>query len=158
MPILHYFHTAVISGYFTKEQWQSWADEKIMSNDDLEEWIYDISVAEDASEVSYAITYYKWLEVFDETVFYWEPDVVIGYYYIMCKEGRMSISELFYKLVDEDDESSEAEFLVIPEVRNMLHKAELGEIDNEEIDKLLLPLAQIAIKQLAALKEYMKMY
>lgn len=157
MPILHYFHTAVVSGYLTKEQWQLWADERIMNNDDLEKWIYDISVAEDASEFSCAIGYYKLLEAIDENDFYWEPDVVIGYYYIMCKEGRMSLTELFNKLADEDDECGEAAFVFKPEAQSMLHKAELGEIDSEEIDKLLMPLAQIATKQLAALKKYMEM-
>lgn len=78
----------------------------------------------------------------------------IGYYYLMYQEGRMSLSELFTKLMDEDDASGEAEFFDSQEAVCMLSKVRKGELNAEEIDKLLKPLAKIARKQLDELEHY----
>ncbi|MDE6312583.1 MAG: hypothetical protein K2M46_03025 [Lachnospiraceae bacterium] len=156
MPIIHYLHTAIVSGYLKKEQWQFWADERIVQNNELDEWIYDVSIAKSKEEVCNAIAYYKTIEAFDKNTFYWEPDVVIGYYYIRYINGTMSLSELLFRLYDEDDVSSEAELLSIPEVMSVLSEAKMGNIDSEKINELFLPLEKIARKQLEELDHYLK--
>ncbi len=152
--ILHYLHTVVASEYWKKEEWQLWADKLILQNDEFVEWIYDVAVARSKEELYLAIAYEKIIEVVDKERFYWEPDVIIGYYYLMYKEGRMDLSELFLKLLDEDDISSEAELFDFPEVVQMLNKAKIGEMDTEKIDEILYPLARIASEQIEALKQY----
>lgn len=154
MPIVNYLHTVVISRYWNREQWQSWADGLILCKDNLEDWIYKVAFANDREELFLSIAYEKIIEVFHKETFYWEPDVVIGYYYLMYQEGRMSLSELFTKLMDEDDVSGEAEFFDSQEAVCMLSKVRKGELNAEEIDKLLKPLAKIARKQLDELEHY----
>lgn len=156
MPIVNYLHTIVISGYWKEEQWQSWADKLILCNDELETWIYDVAFAKNKNELCLAIAHEKIAEVFDKENLYWEPDVVIGYYYLMYQEGRMSLLKLFSKLADEDDISSEAKLFDFQEAMYMMNRVRLGEVDTEKIDKLFMPLAKIAREQLKALTHYMK--
>lgn len=63
-------------------------------------------------------------------------------------------SELFTKMMDEDDASGEAKFLDSQEAVCMLSKVRKGELNAEEIDKLLKPIAKIARKQLDELEHY----
>lgn len=149
MPIVNYLHTIVVSEYWKKEQWQSWADELILCNDELKDWIYDIAFAKNREELCISIAHEKITEIFDKETLYWELDVVIGYYYLMYQEGRMDLPELFSKLADEDDISSESKLFEF-------HEARMGEIDKEKVDKLLMPLAKAAREQLEILTHYMK--
>lgn len=157
MPIVNYLHTIVVSEYWKEEQWQSWADKLIMCNDELEDWIYDVAFAKNREQLCLVIAHEKITEVFDKETLYWEPDVVIGYYYLMYKEGRISLLELFSKLADEDDISSESDVFNNQEMINMLNKGVMGEKDIKKVDKLLMPLAKIAREQLETLTHYMKM-
>lgn len=126
MPIVNYLHTIVVSEYWKKEQWQSWADELILCNDELEGWIYDVAVAKNKEELCLSIAHEKITEVFDKETLYWEPDVVIGYYYLMYQEGRMDLSTLFSKLADEDDISSEARLFNFQKAMYMLNKERMS--------------------------------
>lgn len=156
MPIVNYLHTIVESEYWKKEQWQKWADELIINYDELEDWIYDVSFANDKEELCLAIAHEKMIELFDKETYYCEPDVIIGYYYLMYQEERMDLSELLLRLIDEDDVSSEAELRSYSETKSFLNKAKMGEIDIKKMDKLLSPLAEIASKQLNVLESYLK--
>ena len=156
MPIANYLHTIVISEYWEEEQWQSWADELILRNDKLENWIYDVAFAKDKEKLYLAIAHEKVIEVFNKETLYCEPDVVIGYYYLMYQEGRMNLSKLFLKLADEDDISSETKLFDFQEITCILNEVRKGKIDIERIDKVLTPLAKIAKKQLEALTNYMR--
>lgn len=153
MPIVNYLHTIVVSEYWKKEQWQSWADELILWNDELESWIYDVAVAKNKEELCLSIAHEKIIEVFDKETLYWEPDVVIGYYYLMYQEGRMDLSTLFSKLADEDDISSEARLFDFQKAMYMLNKERMS---TGKIDKLFIHLAKVAKEQLEALMHYMK--
>lgn len=155
MPIVNYLHTIVISEYWKVEQWQSWADKLILCNNELEDWIYDVAFAKDREQLYLAIAHKKITEVFDKETFYWEPDVVIGYYYLMYQEGRMNLLELFSKLADEDDISSESELFDCQEAMSILDEARMGKMDNEKVEKLLIPLAKVAREQLEVLNHYM---
>lgn len=153
MPIVNYLHTIVVSEYWKKEQWQSWADELILCNDELESWIYDVAVAKNKEELCLSIAHEKIIEVFDKETLYWEPDVVIGYYYLMYQEGRMDLSELFSKLADEDDISSEAELFDFQEAMYMWNKKR---INTETMERLFISLANTAKEQLETLMHYRK--
>lgn len=156
MPIVNYLHTIVVSEYWKEEQWQSWADELILCNNELKNWIYDVAFAKNREELCISIAHEKITEIFDKETLYWEPDVVIGYYYLMYQEGRMDLPELFSKLADEDDISSESELFEFHEAMSMLNEARRGEIDKEKVDKLLMPFAKVAREQLEVLTHYMK--
>ena len=68
----------------------------------------------------------------------------------------MDLSELFSKLCDEDDISSEAKLFNSQEVMRMLYKIQAGEINIKKLDELLMPLAKVAKKQLEALLYYIE--
>ena len=93
MPIVNYLHTIVLSKYWNTNQWQSWADRLIVCNDNLEEWVYDVAIAKSREELLLAIAHEKTIEIFNKETLYWEPDVVIGYYYLMFQESRIKLSE-----------------------------------------------------------------
>ena len=154
MPIVNYLHTIVLSKYWNTNQWQSWADRLIVCNDNLEEWVYDVAIAKSREELLLAIAHEKTIEIFNKETLYWEPDVVIGYYYLMFQESRIKLSELFEKLFDEDDASSESEFFDSQEAKRILNQARKDEYNLEKIDKILEPFAKIAKKHLEALQHY----
>ena len=68
--------------------------------------------------------------------------------------NRIKLSELFEKLFDEDDASSESEFFDSQEAKRILNQARKDEYNLEKIDKILEPFAKIAKKQLEALQHY----
>ena len=45
IPIANYLYTAVISGYYTVDDWREWADRIILNNtvDDIDIWIFDVA-------------------------------------------------------------------------------------------------------------------
>lgn len=153
MPIVNYLHTIAVSEYWKKEQWQSWADELILCNDELEGWIYDVAVAKSKEELCLSIAHEKTIEVFNKETLYWEPDVVIGYYYLMYQEGRMGLPALFSKLADEDDISSEASSF---DFRKAIYISNKERMSTGEMDKLFIHLAKAAKEQLEALMHYKK--
>lgn len=157
MPIVNYLHTIVVSGYWEEEQWQSWADKLIMDNDqndELEEWVFDVAFAHSKEELCLAIAHQKITEVFSEETCYWEPDIVIGYYYLMYQEGRMSLSELFWKLRDEDDIAGESILFDVPGVMSMLDMKKVDRVNTKKLDKFLMPFAKVAREQLVAVTHY----
>lgn len=106
--IAHYLHTIVLSGYYDPKQWRKWADDCILNRNDTPLWIYDVSLAKNLEDFFLIISHPKTVEFVDNNNSYWEPDVVIGYYYLMYIEGRLSISDLLDRLTDEDDYSNES--------------------------------------------------
>lgn len=66
MPIVNYLHTVVISRYWNREQWQSWADGLILCNDNLEHWIYKVAFSNDREKLFLSIAHEKIIEVFDK--------------------------------------------------------------------------------------------
>lgn len=108
LPIASYLMIAVSSGYYVKKDWQSWADNIIVKGLTLEYWIYEVSIAKNEEEVYIAIIDKIYEEYFSELSLYGKKDCIIGYYFLMYKEGRLSLSNLLYKLYFEDDPSYEA--------------------------------------------------
>ena len=137
MIIVNYLHTAVISGYYEKTQWQSWADRIILNNENVQSWVYDVAVAKNKQELYDAIAFQKCIENFSKDTLYWEPDVVIGYYYLMYKEGKITLSQLFEKINNEDDASSESELFDNKEIVEIIKNQKISMVDLEKIEKFL---------------------
>lgn len=55
MTIGYYIYIASMSGYYSKTDWQSWADRQIMDNDEVEEWIYKVSLVKDIEDLCTAV-------------------------------------------------------------------------------------------------------
>ena len=66
----------------------------------------------------------------------------------------MDLSELFHRIVDEDDISSEAALFDSQEAIDVLNRARMGEVDTGKISELFMPLAKAASEQLEALIHY----
>lgn len=154
MIIVNYLHTVVISGYYEKEQWQSWADKIILNNENVQSWIYDVAVAKNKQELFDAIAFEKCIEEFSKDTLYWETDVVIGYYYLMYKEDKITLSQLVEKVTDEDDASGESRLFDSKEMMDVINNVKIGRVDLKKIEKFLEPLAQEARKQEDVLKNY----
>ena len=154
MIIVNYLHTIVISGYYEKEQWQSWADKIILNNENVQSWIYDVAVAKNKQELFDAIAFERRIEEFSKDTLYWETDVVIGYYYLMYKEDKITLSQLVEKVTDEDDASGESRLFDSKEMMDVINNVKIGRVDLKKIEKFLEPLAQEARKQEDVLKNY----
>ena len=160
MLVAHYLYIAVISGYYKRRDWQAWADRIILNNDndDLETWIYDVSIAQNEEQLYEAICDKKRIEYFDEDSKYSQSDIVVGYYCLLFQEKRISIEELTSKLLDEDDNASDAEILKDKKVIRLIEKifSKIYSLDNiKELMRILYPLLEKALIQQRQLKEYL---
>lgn len=108
LPIANYLMIAVSSGYYIKKDWQNWADNIISRDTKFEYWIYEVSIAKSKEELYIAIIDKVYEECFRESSLYEKEDCIIGYYFLMYKEGRLSFSNLLYNLYFEDDLSNDA--------------------------------------------------
>lgn len=157
--IAHYLHTIVLSGYYTSDDWQSWADNIILNNDikNIEYWIFDVSLAKNQDELFNAIRDKVTVEnMTDDYYFYWEPDIVIGYYYLLYKENRISLSELFERLGYDDDISNES-IINYVDIMNgyVVNEDSFSESEFAALDKLLNPFMNTALEQKRKLRSYM---
>ena len=100
-------------------------------------WIYNVSLAKNLEELFLIISYPKTVEFVDNSNSYWEPDVIIGYYYLMYMEGRLSISDLYDKLTNEDDYSNESVVLDDCDFMNAL--VDSSAVDLNLLDTVLKP-------------------
>lgn len=101
--IANYIYIAVISGYYSKEDWQRWADKEISNNDYVEEWVYEVSLAKDKDELYKALYDKRKNESYYENNEILQEDVVVGYYYMLYIEKKLSLYDLIDRLSDEDD-------------------------------------------------------
>ncbi|NFN94256.1 MULTISPECIES: hypothetical protein [unclassified Clostridium] len=153
MTIANYIYIAVISGYYSKSDWQKWADEEILNNYEVEEWVYNVSLAKDTEELYEAIYEKRMEESYYQNNEFLQEDVVVGYYYMLYGEKRINLYELINRLSDEDDISSSSS---IHEIQNFYTifkeiNENNGLIDNcefiEKIVALLEPYRKLAEEQ-----------
>ena len=156
MLIAHYIYAAVGSGYWKMEQWQAWADNLIISHDELENFVYGLSVAENNREVYSAIDEQYFQERWNEDIDYCIYDIIVGYYYLMYKEGRLSLLKLFGNLMDEDDISWGYTVMEYEEAEHIYNQLRQGVVNIKRIDELLEPLTEVAKKQFESILSYMK--
>ncbi|OSA94465.1 UNVERIFIED_ORG: hypothetical protein B2H93_08185 [Clostridium botulinum] len=91
MTIANYIYIAVISGYYSKSDWQKWADEEILNNYEVEEWVYNVSLAKDTEELYEAIYEKRMEESYYQNNEFLQEDVVVGYYYMLYGEKRINL-------------------------------------------------------------------
>ena len=171
IPIANYLYTAVISGYYTVDERREWADRIILNNnvDDIDIWIFDVAFSTNQEQFYNVIWEEKTQEVFDENTSYSKEDVIIGYYYLLYKEKKISAFELLYRITDEDDNSyggnlyTDNRFCeVIFSVSDLIKNCDTNEKREivcaeclKKIEDLLLSVLLIALKQQEALKSYL---
>ena len=137
MLIANYIYAAVRSGYWQMEQWQAWADNLIISHDELEEFVYGLSVAENDHEVYSAIAD----QLYDER----------------CNEGiDYCFHDIFENLLYEDDISNGYTIMEYEEAEHIYNRLRLGVVNIKRIDELLEPLTEVAKKQFESILSYMK--
>ena len=160
MTIANYIYIAVISGYYSKSDWQKWADEEILNNHEVEEWVYNVSLAKNVDELCIALYDKKLEECYYDYNKSLQGDVVVGYYYMLYSEKRISLYELISRLSDEDDVSASSSihenqnfytiFKDINENNNLIEECELI----TKIEKLLQPFKKLAEEQKIKLEEH----
>lgn len=158
MLVAHYLYMAVISGYYKKRDWQAWADRIILNNDELDIWIYDVSIAQDEKQLYDAICDKMRTEYFDKGSVYSQSNIVLGYYYLLIQEKRMSIVELTSKLLDEDDSAYNADLLKNEQVRELIKKIfskDYNSDDTKQLMEILRPLSETVLIQQKKLNEYL---
>ena len=107
VTIANYLYAAAESGFYSKDDWQRWADNQILNNEIVEDWIYDVALAGDISSLANVISdkmidedYYRYNE-FSIT------DAVIGYYYLLYTVNRMTLYDLITKSGQASDASGQ---------------------------------------------------
>ena len=131
-----------------------------MNKENLDMWIYDVSIAKNLEEFFSAIYPQLCQEYFEEDDVYSEPDIIIGYYYIMYKEGRMTLFELLSRVNDDDDASSGAMLYRNKRFKELIHKLfkdillqqEMQYV--KELETIIAPLEKAAFRQQKILENY----
>ncbi|MCI8629808.1 MAG: hypothetical protein HFE57_10020 [Firmicutes bacterium] len=171
IPITNYLYTAIISGYYSVDDCRKWADRIILNNevDNIDIWIFDVAFSTNEEQLFDAILEQKIQEVFDENTTYSKADAIVGYYYLLYKEQKMSALELINKITDEDDNSYEGNlysnerfcktmFSVGESFKNCRTNREKEKVCAEclkKIEDLFISVSTIALQQQAILKSYL---
>ena len=103
MIIADYLYIACESGYYSKLDWQGWADRQILTKNKVEYWIYDVSLATDIVELGTAVCEKRLEERYYAENNFSPSDATVGYYHIQLLENKISLRDLIDKLSDEDD-------------------------------------------------------
>lgn len=160
MTIGYYVYLACISGYYCKLDWQSWADRLILKSVNIEDWIYNISLAKNENELCIAVNEKKIGESYCGENKQPLEDAIVGYYYLLYLENRISMYDLLSKLSDEDDISNSSS---IHEFQNFYDLWNLVKLNKdlitkkyfvENIHELLEPYRIIASDQLRHINNY----
>ncbi|MBN3524087.1 hypothetical protein [Paenibacillus apiarius] len=160
MTIGHFLYIACVSGYYSKSDWQGWADRQILKKNEVEDWIYKVSLAKDIEELSSAVSDKKLEECYYEENKSSPSDAIVGYYYIQFLENKISLRDLIDKLSDEDDISTASsinEYEDFYSILNEINSNEclLAEISfTKKINDLFEPFRQIAESQKKQLELY----
>ena len=103
IPIAHYLFAVSYSGYYQKKDWQNWADQRIMKQILVEDWLISISLSNSIEILSDALSDLLISERADMENKITSSDAIIGYFYLMYLEGKLSIYELLLNSGDEAD-------------------------------------------------------
>lgn len=158
VTIANYLFIASSSGFYSKKDWQGWADKQILKNDSVEDWIYSVSLAKDINELSNALGD----KIIEENYYgnneYPPSDAVIGYFYKRYLNGEISLYELLNKSGAEAD-GGEAT-LECEEFYSILNEIDRNEKDpNDEeflkcIKFMFEPFLKVVQYQLKKIEEY----
>lgn len=160
MTIGHYIYIACISEYYSKSDWQGWADRQILKRNKVEDWIYKVSLAKDIEELSLAVSDRKLEECYYEENKSSPSDAIVGYYYIQFLENKISLRDLIGKLSDEDDISTAASINEYVDFYSILNEINsngnlLADISfTKKMNDLFEPFRQIAERQKKQIELY----
>ena len=160
MTIGYYIYIACVSGYYTKSNWQNWADRQILNNDEVQDWIYKVSLAKDIEELCIAVSDKKLEECYFEEHKSLPSDAIVGYYYIKYIENKISLYDLVDRLSDEDDISETSSINEYEDFYRILKEIDVNDRLIEDklfiknIHDLFEPFREIAEKQKRQLELY----
>ncbi len=159
IPIAHYLFALAFSEYYSKADWQNWADERILRQTRPEPWLIDVSLASNVDILSKVLSDLIILErdsVKNKPPF---SDAVIGYFYLNYLSKKITLNDLLQKSGDEAD-GGEGATRECEEYYSILNELE----DNKDLDQdsgfikmieeIFEPLKCIALSQKEILEKY----
>ncbi|MBQ4900405.1 hypothetical protein KB559_16330 [Paenibacillus sp. Marseille-P2973] len=159
IPIAHYLFAIAFSEYYSKADWQNWADERILRLTRPEPWLIDVSLASNIDILSKVLSdlmilerdYMKNIPPFS--------DAVIGYFYLNYLSKKITLQELLLKSGDEADggEGASIECEEFYAISGDLKKNEILIEDTDfqrKISVLYEPFRKIAQLQMEELESY----
>ncbi|MCG7410904.1 hypothetical protein MH117_26330 [Paenibacillus sp. ACRRX] len=159
VPIAHYLFAISFSGYYKKKDWQNWADQRILKQTSVENWLINISLANSIDMLSNALGDLLISERFKVKDRVSSSDAIIGYYYIMYLDGKFSLQDLLLNSGDEVDggEGASVECEEFYAISNALEQDKLliGDTNfQRKISALYEPFRKIAQLQKEELERY----
>ncbi|MFB5676360.1 hypothetical protein ACE3NQ_08160 [Paenibacillus terreus] len=159
IPIAHYLFAISFSGYYKKKDWQNWADQRIVNQTSVENWLINISLANSIDMLSNALSDLLISERYELKNLDPSSDAIIGYFYLMYLDGKLSLQDLLLKSGDEADggEGASVECEEFYAISNALEKDTLlmEDIDfQKKISILYEPFKKIAQLQKEELESY----
>lgn len=158
IAIAHYLFAAAWSGFYKKTNWQSWADNQILKLSSVDNWIYDVSLANNLDGISRALSDKIIDENYKNSNLELISDAVIGYYYMSYLENKITVYELLDKSGKEaDGGESTIECEEFYSMLNDLEKNEYIRKDENFIKKiqiLFAPFLQIALNQKERIEKF----
>ncbi|MFD3262326.1 hypothetical protein ACE3MQ_27400 [Paenibacillus lentus] len=159
VPIAHYLFAISFSGYYKKKDWQNWADQRILKQTSVEDWLINISLANSIDMLSDALCDLLISERFEVKNDVPSSDAIIGYFYLMYLDGKLSLQDLLLKSGDEADggEGASVECEEFYAISNALEKDTLLMKDNDfrkKISALYEPFRKVAQLQKEELGSY----
>lgn len=152
--VFHYLYTAIYSGYYVKQDWQLWVDKLIVKSKEVENWMLELSIANSMSDALLAIAFEKNTEEIKKDLYYWEPDIIMGYYFIMYQEKKIDFHTLITKLYDEDDAVSESMLFDLRAFNECLDKMSKMEMITDKFSQFIVPYCSQAKYQIEYLSKY----
>lgn len=158
--IADYLYIACESEYYTKPDWQDWADRQILKKSQVEYWIYDVSLAKNIVELGTAVCEKRVEERYYTENNFSPSDTTVGYYYLQFIENRLSLRDIINKLSYEDDPANTSSIhygVSFYDIWKEIY-ADEKQLENplliQKITKLCEPYQHIALKQLEQLELY----
>lgn len=152
IAIANYLYSIVYSGIYNKTDWQKWADQLIINHDNLDLWIYNLSMARDKNQVFEVLSERMHYECGEIELPYSLTEVIQGYYYYKFVNKEINL----YKLLTEagavadaaQDSKKGCEYFYdklnqIDDDKTIVHEKGFA----EEITEYFLPLYREAIYQ-----------
>ena len=159
IPIAHYLFAITFSEYYSKADWQTWADERIMRQAKPEPWLIEVSLANNVDGLSKVLSDQMISE--RESVKSMAPfsDVVIGYFYLKYLSKEISLYILLQRSGEEAD-GGEGATRACEDYFFILNELEANKDLEQDsgfrmmIEELFEPLKCIALSQKEALEKY----
>lgn len=159
IPIAHYLFAIAFSEYYSKADWQNWADERILRQTRPEPWLINVSLASNIDVLSKVLSDQMISE--RDSVKSMPPfsDAVIGYFYLKYLSKKITLNDLLQKSGEEAD-GGEGATRACEDYYSILNKLEANkDLDQDSsfimmIEEIFEPLKFIALSQKEVLEKY----